>query len=211
MDILTIALIVGVLAPFIYIEYRFLRTLRDVLRAVREQNRTMPPSHVWLNFIPLFNLAWIFVTLIGIRGSARAELAFRGLPKSRGDLGFRVGIAFGVLRILVEVFESFDRFTDDRAVVAMWIFKTTFGVASLVCWLMYWWESVRLKDLLISAVPVSGSPALPTPAGYRPPSWQLPQEARTIDSAQEGQLPEGDVAPWLGARRPPGSNEGDHV
>lgn len=68
--ILVISLIVGVL---------FLLNLHRLLDAIKPANRTMEPGLVWLNLIPIFNLGWLFYTVIKISEALGAELAERGL------------------------------------------------------------------------------------------------------------------------------------
>lgn len=68
--ILVISLIIGVL---------FLLNLHRLLDAIKPENRAMEPGLVWLNFIPIFNLGWLFYTVIKISESLGAELAERGL------------------------------------------------------------------------------------------------------------------------------------
>jgi hypothetical protein len=70
-----------------------------LLNRVSPVNRAMPAAHVWLNFIPVFNLGWFLYTVVKVRDSVRAEYQSRGWPVE-GDLGYNVGLATGVLAIV---------------------------------------------------------------------------------------------------------------
>jgi hypothetical protein len=76
----------------------FLRTLYRALSEVRPENRRMKPALVWLNLVPLFNLVWIFVTVIQLAES----LVNDGRDRSAdvGDGGKRMGLLFAVLAVL---------------------------------------------------------------------------------------------------------------
>jgi hypothetical protein len=186
-------IVLALLAPLIYIYYRFLRTLRDLLRAVDERNRTMAPDLVWLNFIPVFGLVWMFVTVIKIRDSAQAECAYRGLRHS--DFGFGVGMTYAATSVISEIYVPFEETMNDSAVLALAVMSWILSLTSLICWLFYWTGSSQLKDLLSAAAPAPGSPASPGHVGYQPRSWELPPETDATDPDQSYQ-----PAPWLSAR-----------
>jgi hypothetical protein len=113
---------------WLVVGFFFLLNLRDLLTQVSPQNRAMQPDQVWLNLIPLFNLVWIFVTIVKVRDSVSAEFQSRGwAPK--GDFSFGLGIAAAILTIL------------------SW---GPFGLAALVCWIVYWIRMSELKSQLIA-------------------------------------------------------------
>jgi len=113
----------------------FLLNLRDLLHQVRERNRAMTPGHVWLNLIPVFGLGWFLYTVIKVRDSVQAEYRSRGWTPN-DDLGYSVGIAAGAAAIAV--------------LVLGWspFFGWLIGLASLVCWIMYWVRTASLKNQL---------------------------------------------------------------
>ena len=86
-----VTLTLGFLAVYIVVGVFFLLNLRDLLRVVSPQNRAMQPDQVWLNFIPLFNLVWMFITVIRVRDSVQAEFADPRSGRPQGDFGFGVG------------------------------------------------------------------------------------------------------------------------
>ena len=104
----------------------FLLNLRDLLSRVSPHNRMMQPDQVWLNLIPLFNLVWIFITIIRVRDSVRYEFQSRSWAPN-GDFGYGVGLAAAILSIL------------------SW---GPLGLAALVCWIIYWVRISELKNQL---------------------------------------------------------------
>lgn len=116
----------GFLVLYVIIGVFFLLNLRDLLTRVSPQNRAMPPDHVWFNLIPLFNLVWIFVTVIRVRDSVQAEFRSRGWAPN-GDFGYGVGLAAAILSIV------------------SW---GPLGLAALVCWVVYWVRTSELKHQL---------------------------------------------------------------
>jgi hypothetical protein len=129
-----LAVVLPLLAIGIVIEVFFLLNLRDVLRGVSPQNRAMEPNQVWLNFIPLFGIVWIFITVIKIRDSVRAEFYSRRWAAS-GDFGYGVGLAYAILSII------------------SWGFL---GIAALVCYVVYWVRMSELKNQLGQSQPPVG-------------------------------------------------------
>ena len=52
----------------------FLLNLQTTLNRVSDRNRAMPAGHVWLNFIPIFNLGWFIYTVTKVRDSVRGRV-----------------------------------------------------------------------------------------------------------------------------------------
>jgi hypothetical protein len=158
---------VGILVWFF-----FLRNLRDLLDRVSPRNRAMPSGHVWLNFIPLFSLGWFIYTVIKVRDSVTAEYRSRGWTPE-GDFGFGVGMATGILSIL-----SF---------VLGWVpvaaFGAVVGVGELVCWIIYWVRTSRLKNRL---GPPSESSAYAPPRPYSGPPPYSPGEREDTGTDESG-------------------------
>ncbi len=113
----------------------FLWNLQTLLQRVDPRNRAMPPGHVWLNFIPIFNLGWFIYTVIKIKESLLAEYGLRGWTPE-GDQGYNVGIATGVLAIA--------SFFLGWVPVIGW----AVGIAQLICWVLYWLKTNELKNRL---------------------------------------------------------------
>jgi hypothetical protein len=140
----------------IVIWYLFLRNLRDLLNQVSLQSRAMPANHVWLNFIPIFNLGWIIYTVIKVRDSVRAEYGARGWAPE-GDFGYGVGLAYGITGIVSLVLGRF-----------LW-FGGVISLVGLVCWIIYWVTTSRLKNRLMVGVTPLGYTAPPQYPGYGGP------------------------------------------
>ena len=180
-------IIVGLvfLAVAILVEFLFLRNLRDLLKQVSDQNRAIPSSYVWLNFIPLFGLGWIIYTVIKVRDSVRAEYRTRGWAP-RDDFAYGVGLAYGILTIA-----SF-------ALGAVPFVGGMISIASLVCWIVYWVKTSQLKRQLMQGMAPGGYaappqyPATQAPAapayGEQSPMRQTPGEEITSgESAAAGE------------------------
>lgn len=134
---------VGVVV-WIVVGFFFLLNLRDLLLQVNPQYRAMQPNQVWLNFIPIFNIFWMFFTIVRVRDSVQREYQARNwAPK--GDFGFGVGLAAAILTIL------------------NW---GPLGLAGLICWIIYWSKEADLKNQLVQYGPyeavVPGAPTPPT-------------------------------------------------
>ena len=109
----------------------FLISLQGVLRNIAPKNRTLSPGLVWLDLIPVFNLAWNFVLVIQVSQALKREAEERGL-KDVGDCGYGLGLAMSILWIFV-----FIPFLGGLT----W-------VAALVLWILYWVKVVEIKDRL---------------------------------------------------------------
>ena len=196
----------AIAAVVVYIYYRFLRTLRDLLRGVNERNRTMQPGHVWLNFIPLFNIAWIFVTVIKIRDSVRAEFKYRGL-RPDGDFGFGVGITYAVTSALSGFTAPLPESMDESTLLFLGAVGVIVGLTSFICWIIYWSRAAQLRNVLSTAVPVAGSPALPNRPTYQAPPWESPSHPPPASASQAGQYPQNQSGSWLSGQQPSGPAE----
>jgi hypothetical protein len=150
----------------------FLWNLQTLLQRVDPRNRAMPPGHVWLNFIPIFNLGWFIYTVIKIKESLLAEYGTRGW-KPEGDQGYNVGIATGVLAIA--------SFFLGWVPVIGW----AVGIAQLICWVLYWLKTHELKNRLGGPAtwPYTAGGGYPgdrpdpyAPAGPPPYAQQPPQQ-----------------------------------
>jgi len=199
-----------ILSPFIYIYYRFLRTLRDLLRAVSEQNRGMSPGLVWLNWIPVFNMAWAFVTIVKIREAARKEFASRGVREDGGE-GFGVGLASAITWVLSGISAPPSAIQNENAVWTFGLISGLLTLASFVCWILYWMRMANLRDMLVNTM--GARPFSPEDVRYQPQPWhtppqmspspqasQPPPQAPPATQYQGEQHPQFQSGPWLGAQ-----------
>ncbi len=80
-----------VLAAAITMHVLFALNVVRTLKLCDPRNRTMEPNQVWLNFIPLFNIVWIFITIVRVAETLEAEFRDRGL-RAEGDFGKTNGL-----------------------------------------------------------------------------------------------------------------------
>jgi hypothetical protein len=151
-------------------EIFFLLNLQETLRRVSPQNRAMPAGYVWLQLIPVFGIGWFIYTVIKVTDSLRAEYGSRGW-RPEGDFGYGVGLAAGILNIAGFVWE--------------WIpgrvlpLGVALGIGQLVCWIIYWVKTARIKNRLGPVLlgpgwvrPHSGYVQPPGPGVW--PGWSVP-------------------------------------
>jgi len=91
-------MIVLVLFGLILLNVFYLLNLQDTLKEVGQSRRQIPPSNVWLMFIPLFNLIYPFILYPKICDSVKAEYEHRELNAS-GDFGKGIGITLPILSL----------------------------------------------------------------------------------------------------------------
>jgi hypothetical protein len=123
----------------------FLLTLRGLLIQISPRNRAFKPNLVWLNLIPVLDYAWIFVTLVKVRDSVRAEYRERDWAHRR-DTSFGMGLTSAICYVGLEVLGS------------VWVFVPGFGggsaligvlgLVALVFWVTYWVKISRIKQTL---------------------------------------------------------------
>ena len=164
----------------------FLLNLQTTLGRVSERNRAMPPAHVWLNFIPIFNLGWFLYTVTKVTDSLRAEYQSRGWAPE-GDFGYAVGLAAGVLAIA--------SFFMGWVPVLGWLV----AIALLVCWILYWLKVSDVKSRLAGAVePFGRARYSEHPGGPWPPGAATPGPGDSAGASQGDSPPESAFAPSPG-------------
>lgn len=107
----------------------FLLTLQNTLKAISPENRRMPPSNVWLLFIPLFNLVWQFIVVDRIAQSIGAECARLNIPVNDPKPTYGIGLAWNICNCI-----AFIPFFG--------------GLASLVTFIIYWVKVAEFKKLI---------------------------------------------------------------
>ena len=127
--VLLIFLMIGlVLIPYVF----FLLHLNKLLFKCKEQNRKMDPGLVYLNLIPLFNLGWLFYTVIKIRDTLKAEFSSNGKQSDDPEFGFSIGLAYCI--------------TSACSIIP--IIGSGAALASLILWIVYWVKTYKyLKQL----------------------------------------------------------------
>ncbi len=119
------------LALFLIPGIFFLLTLQNTLKSISEENRKMPPSNVWLMFIPLFNLVWQFIMVDKIAQSIGAECARLNIPVKDAKPTYNIGLAWNICNFLS-------------------IIPIIGGLAALVIFILYWVKVSEFKKLILA-------------------------------------------------------------
>ena len=117
------------LALFLIPAIFFLLTLQNTLKAISEENRRMPPSNVWLLFIPLFNIVWQFIVVDKIAQSIGAECARLSIPVTENKPTYGIGLAWNICNFLG-------------------IIPIIGALASLITFILYWVKVSEYKKLI---------------------------------------------------------------
>lgn len=107
----------------------FLLTLQKTLEVISPENRKMPPSNVWLMFIPLFNIVWQFIMVDKISQSIGAECAKLNIPTKEPKPTYNIGLAWNICNLLSFI-------------------PVVGGLASLVTFILYWVKVNDFKKLI---------------------------------------------------------------
>lgn len=126
---LVVLLLIALGAIVVYVFY--LKNLQDLLKEVAESNREVPPSNVWLMFIPFFNIVYSFILYNKIANSLSAEFQSRDLPQE-GDYGKGLGLAIAIVGA-AGLIPGISDFT---------------GLPSLILLIVYWVKMAKFKQLL---------------------------------------------------------------
>lgn len=139
-DATILLILIGVLAVHFFVNIMYILTLRNTLRAISEQNRTMPPSNTWLLLIPIFNLVWSFIVVNNLSESILKESKLRSFPLAESNPANGIGIAMSVLRCTTFVP----------------VLGFLSGPAAFICWIIYWVQINNYKKAIQTA-PYNGS------------------------------------------------------
>jgi hypothetical protein len=124
----------GILVVALVIAIFFFLTLSKALSRCHPRNRTMEPGMVWLNFIPLFNIVWQFITVNRVSESLSNEFYDRGWDRQGEDYGKGVGMTYCIMNLLG------------------WIpyCGMLFGIVGLVCLIIYWVKIANYSGQLVA-------------------------------------------------------------
>jgi hypothetical protein len=128
---LSIGLSFFFLALFLIPAIFFLLTLQNTLKSISQENRKMPPSNVWLMFIPLFNIVWQFIMVDKIAQSIAAECARLNIPVKENKPTYGIGLAWNICNFFT-------------------IIPIIGGLASLITFIIYWVKVSEYKKLIIA-------------------------------------------------------------
>jgi ABC-type antimicrobial peptide transport system permease subunit len=147
-EILIALFVIGFIIAGIF----FLITQQNILKAIQPENRMMSPGDVWLQLIPIFNIAWQFVVVSRIAQSIEKEMlagnrfsfeedrpAYYQYQKNEKPT-YTIGMAACVLRLL------------------SWIpfFGVLTSLGCFLCWMVYWnalsnyKRKIEAKNYLVS-------------------------------------------------------------
>lgn len=120
-------IVLGILLiPFIL----FLLNLQNTLIAVSPENRKMPPSNVWLMFIPLFNIVWQFIMVDKIAQSISAECIKLNIPVKENKPTYSLGLAWNICNCISFI-------------------PILGGLAALAMFILYWVKVSQFKKIII--------------------------------------------------------------
>jgi hypothetical protein len=127
MSLLCCGLEFVLIAALVLVQILFLLNLSRCLDQCSRRNRTMEPGMVWLNLIPLFNIVWIFITVIRLSESLQNEYRSRGLHSDDPEFGKMMGILYGAFSVV-----------------------GCFPV-NLIFWIIYWMKISAYKNQLMTS------------------------------------------------------------
>ena len=119
----------------------YLKNLQDLLRECDPVNRQMPPSNVWLMFIPLFNIVYRFIMYPKISETLRKEYESRGAVQS-GDYLKGLGLAMAI--------------TGTLTVIPVPFLRGAVSIAVVIIMIVYWVKAARMKNQLRAMPKVDG-------------------------------------------------------
>ncbi len=134
-SMLTLLMFILFIIPFVF----YLLTLQKTLKAISPENRKMPPSQVWILFIPLFGIIWHFIMISKIADSIKAESLIRDIELKESRPGYRVGLAMCILNCIGLLSELLG------AIAGLSI------VAFIICWIIYWATIASYKKQILKS------------------------------------------------------------
>lgn len=99
----------------------YVLTLQKALNRCSPENRAMEPGLIWLLLIPCVNLIWHFFVVLNMAKSLGAEFQKRGIAEEP-EPGKMLGLVMCILACC--------------GVIP--IIGGLFGLAYLICWIIYW-------------------------------------------------------------------------
>lgn len=155
-------LLAAILVPAIF----FLLTEANTLKLISPENRLMRPGQVWLQLIPLFGQIWQFVVVTRIAGSiqkqwqAGDEDSILGISaEAAADTGKRkptmgIGMAYCQLSVGSILCNYIFKAREDYRLGAI---VGLIGLASMICWIVYWVQLAGWKRRLKSKVALAAA------------------------------------------------------
>ena len=132
--IVVLVIVGGMLLVGLVIAVFFFLTLSKALTRCHPRNRTMEPGMVWLNFIPLFNIVWQFITVNRVAESLSNEFYERGWDRPGEDYGKSIGTTYCIMNVLGCIPYC----------------GAIFAIIGLVCFIIYWVKIANYSGQLAS-------------------------------------------------------------
>jgi hypothetical protein len=123
-----------ILGVFITIAVLYLLNLQNLLKQVGQERQLVPPTNVWLMFIPFFNIIYPFILYPRICDSIKAEFEYRGMQEA-GDYGRGIGIAMPILGLC-------------GIIPVLGVFA---GIANFILFIVFWVKMADYKSKLINS------------------------------------------------------------
>ena len=111
--LIALLLIAGILTALVFFYISMYKCLKRC-----EHHATMTPGYVFFNFIPFFNIVWVWITLFKVTGSVKSA------TNDEHNAGFGVGLALLIVSIVGGIFPPIG------------------AIAILVLWIIYWIQVV---------------------------------------------------------------------
>ena len=137
--IVLLVIVGGMLLVGLVIAIFFFLTLSKALTRCHPRNRTMEPGMVWLNFIPLFNIVWQFITVNRVAESLSNEFYERGWDRPGEDYGKSIGTTYCIMNVLGCIPYC----------------GAIFAIIRLVCFIIYWVKIANYSGQLASRTTIT--------------------------------------------------------
>jgi hypothetical protein len=121
--------LIGLLVAVIF----YLLTLSRALALCSPRNRTMEPGMVWLNLVPLLNIAWMSVTVMKVAESLKNEFHSRRMDDG-GSYGLILGMIYCGLNLVSIGFNFIGKIVP---LVDLFV-GLPLGLIAMACWIAYW-------------------------------------------------------------------------
>jgi len=149
-NVTLIRLVSGILALFVFagfivVTVFFILTLSRALSKCSPAARTIQPGTLWLLLVPLLNLVWNFIVVLGMAKSLGNEFKARGAQGVEPEPEKSIGIAMAVCAVCA----------------AIPVVGIIAGLASLVLWILYWVKMAEFSRKLDVSPATGGMPLAP--------------------------------------------------
>jgi hypothetical protein len=129
----TISSILLVVIFFVAIAF-YCRSLQNVLKKIKPENRTRKPNSVWFMYLIPFNFIEDFFIVIDIANSLKNEMQTNNKLVRFGDFGLTLGIGWSV----AQLFSFIPNIAGQIS-----------GLVGLVLWVIHWIVILRINKELV--------------------------------------------------------------